>query len=176
MEKYLNDLYYDPAHPAAFGGISAIQRAVKRDQKNISVKDIKRWLSKRDTYTLHKPRRKHFNRNRVIVSGIDSQWQADLVDVSALSKYNKGHKFILTCIDVFSKFAWARPLKNKSEENVVRAFRSILKEHNRKPKTIQTDKEGEFINRAFQKFLRSLDIHFFTINNEGKAALAERFD
>ena len=152
MDKYLTNLYYDPANPAAYGGVGALHQAVKKDKKNISLKDIKTWLNGRDTYTLHRPHRRHFKRNRVIVSGIDSQWQADLVDVSAFSKQNKNHRYILTCIDIFSKFAWARPLKSKTGKNLVFAFQTIFKEQNRKPKTLQTDKGTEFLNREFQQF------------------------
>lgn len=176
MDKYLSDLYYDPSHPAGFGGVAAIKRAVKRDNKNISVKDIEKWLQGRDAYTLQKPLRRTFRRNKVIVSGIDSQWQADLVDVSSFSKQNKNHKYILTCIDIFSKFAWARALKDKTGKTIVRAFQSIIKAHNRKPQTLQTDKGKEFVNRPFQQFLRAKQIHFFTTNNETKASVVERFN
>ena len=63
------------------------------------------WLQLQPGYTLHKPARKRFRRNRVIVFGIDSQWQADLVDLQSLSQWNRGYKYLLTCIDVLSKFA-----------------------------------------------------------------------
>lgn len=58
MEEYLENLYYDPSHPAAFGGVGAIQQAAKNDGRKIRASDIKEWLSSRDTYTLHKPSRK----------------------------------------------------------------------------------------------------------------------
>ena len=77
-------------------------------------------------YTFHKSIRYNFPRNRVIVTGIDDQWQADLVDISSLARFNKGYKFLLTCINVFSKFAWVVPLKNKSGETLVNGFESIL--------------------------------------------------
>ncbi|KAJ8041597.1 Endogenous retrovirus group K member 19 Pol protein [Holothuria leucospilota] len=176
MEAYLNNLYYDPSHPAAFGGVGAIKRAAKQDKRNISVKKITEWLQGRDAYTLHKPPKKTFQRNKVIVSGIDSQWQADLVDVSSFAKQNRGYRYILTCIDILSKFAWARALKDKTSRSVTRAFRSILKEQNRKPQALQTDKGKEFLNKPFQKFLRDEKIRFFTTNNETKASVVERFN
>ncbi len=68
------------------------------------------------------------------------QFQADLVDMSAHSKENDNiHFFLLTCIDVYSKYAWARPLKSKTGKEVTKAFKSILKE-NRMPQELQTDK------------------------------------
>lgn len=128
MEDYLADVYYTPSHPSAFGGEEAVHRATKEDNKRISRREIRNWLRGRETYTLHKPLRRRFPRNRVIVSGIDSQWQADLVDVSAFLRINRGHKYTLTCIDVLSKFAWARPLKKKKGNGIVIAFWSIFRE------------------------------------------------
>ena len=134
------------------------------------------WLSGQDTYTLHKPVRRRFPRRRVVVPGIDHQWQADLVDVSRLSTTNDGYKFLLTCIDVFSKYAWVIPLKNKTGASLIRAFETIL-QSGRKPVHLQTDKGTEFTNRAFQSYLRKHDITFFTTHNEEtKASIAERFN
>ncbi len=72
------------------------------------------WLAAQDAYTLHRTAPVKYKRNRVMVYGKDAQFQADLVDMSAYSKENDDIKFLLTCIDVFSKYAWARPLKNKT--------------------------------------------------------------
>ncbi|KAJ8037999.1 hypothetical protein HOLleu_18960 [Holothuria leucospilota] len=63
---------------------------------------IQEWLKRQNTYTLHKSVRRKFPRNRVLVNAIDHQWEKDLVDLSSLSRYNEGYKFLLTCIDVLS--------------------------------------------------------------------------
>jgi len=82
MEKTLSSIYLDPSQPASFGGLDAVYRAVKEEGKTkISRKQVQDWLSQQDVYTLHKPARRHYNRSRVIVPGIDAQFQADLVDV-----------------------------------------------------------------------------------------------
>ena len=83
---------------------------------------------------------------KYLVHDIDDQWQADLADVSAISRYNNGHRFILTVIDIFSRYAWARPLKSKHGIGVAKAFKSIFDE-GRIPKRIQTDQGTEFENR-----------------------------
>ena len=86
-EKYLRELYYNPESPASFGGVDSIYRAVKNDAKyQISRNKIRSWLQKQDTYTLHKPVRYRFKRNRVIVGAIDEQWEADLVIIYGLIK------------------------------------------------------------------------------------------
>ena len=81
--------------------------------------------------------------------------------------------FLLTCIDVFSKFAWVVPLKNKSGETLVNGFHSIL-DLGRSPEKLQTDKGTEFLNRNFQSFLKEKNIHFFATNSELKASVVER--
>jgi transposase-like protein len=135
-----------------------------------------KWLSKQDVYTIHRPARKIYPRNRVEVYGIDSQWQADLVDMQSLAKHNDGFNYLLMVIDVFSKYGWARPLKSKGSHHVADAFRSILRDSGRKPLKLQTDKGTEFTNAEFQALLKRNDIHFFTLNSELKACVVERWN
>ena len=101
----LNFLYFDIKSPVAFTSPLALYREAKKRYPSLTFQQIKTWLQPKDTYTLHKPVQYNFPRNRVIVTGTDDQWQADLVDISSLARFNKGYKFLLTCIDVFSKFA-----------------------------------------------------------------------
>ena len=111
----------------------------------------------------------------MIVPGIDAQFQADLVDVQNLSRFNKGYKYLLTCIDIFSKYAWVVPLKTKQGQELVKAFQTILTS-GRKPNKLQTDQGTELLNRVFQKFLRDNNIDFFTVNSGLKASVVERFN
>ena len=176
MEKTLSSVYLDPSQPASFGGLDAVYRAVKEKGKSkISRKQVQDWLSQQDVYTLHKPARRHYKRSRVIVPGIDAQFQADLVDVQNLSRFNKGYKYLLTCVDIFSKHAWVVPLKTKQGQELVKAFQTILSS-GRKPNKLQTDQGTEFLNRVFQKFLRENNIDFFTVNSGLKASVVERFN
>lgn len=129
----LTKLYYTPSSSGSFGGIDALYRAIKDAGGRIaaSKSDVERWLQKQDTYSLHKQVTHRFPRRQVIVGGIDHQWQVDLVDVPRISCYNDGFKFILMCIDVFSKYTWAVPLINKTGAILVAAFTKILAESNR---------------------------------------------
>ena len=87
MEKVLEEIYYDPSQPGSFDGVESIYRAVlARGHKKIPRKKIQEWLRKQETYTLHKPARRRYTRNRVIVGGINDYFQADLVDLQSLSK------------------------------------------------------------------------------------------
>ncbi|GFX75722.1 uncharacterized protein TNCV_2082331 [Trichonephila clavipes] len=138
MHQDLAAFYKNPEVPNSFGGVEALHRSVKG---KYSKKDVKHWLSQKDAYTLHKPVRHKFQRNRVFVSDIDRQFQADLVDMQSLAEFNKGYKYLLTCIDLFSKFAWAVPLKDKFGKSVKSGLEIIFKE--RKPKVLQTDAENK---------------------------------
>ncbi len=144
IEKYLSQLYYNLESPASFAGIDSIYRAVKNDGKyQISRNKIRQWLQTQHTYTLHKPVRYRFKRNRVIVGRIDDEWEADLVIMGSLSTHNNGHKYVLTVIDVLSKYVWVEPLKSKTGECLVQAFGKIIKK-GRKPRMFHTNKGTEF--------------------------------
>ena len=175
MERYLKRIYTDPKHPAAYGGVEAVFRAAKGDGKTYTRKQIQQWLNTQDAYTLHKPKRHKFPRRKFVVSGMDHQWQADLMDVSKLKQANKGVTFLLTVIDILSKMAWVEPLKDKTGMSLVKAFQTIIKK-GRKPKILNTDQGTEFLNKTFQTFLRKHGIHFFTSKNETKCAVIERFN
>ena len=166
MEK----VYYNPANPGAFGGVHRLSKKIKRG-------DVKKWLTFQDAYTLHKPVRHKFPRRRVLVGGIDHQWQIDLADVSTLSKANNDNRYLLTCIDILSKYAWVIPIRNKSSENVTSAMTEILDNSNRTPLVIQADKGKEFLNKRFQHLLKVRGIRFFsTENDDMKASIVERFN
>ena len=92
-----------------------------------------------------------------------------------LSKYNKGIRFLLCVIDIFSKYAWVVPLKDKKGISIVKAFQIILKQSNRKPNKIWVDKGSEFYNAYFKKWLQDNDIVMYSTHNEGKSVFAERF-
>ena len=160
-------MYYDPKR-----GYSGVNRLVKKTR--YSKKKVEEFLAKQRVYTLHKPIRHRFKTRRVLVSNIDDQWQADLVDMQKLSKYNKNYNYILTVIDIFSKFAWAIPIKKKTGEEILKAFNIIFKY--RRPMKIHTDKGLEFINKPTQNLFQKLGIHWFTTENETKAQVVERFN
>ena len=89
-------------------------------------------------------------------------------------KRTDSYRFVLVCIDCFSKYAWVRPLKNKTRPVVTRAFRDILDE-GRVPKYLHTDHGTEYLNASFRNLMQQYNIHFFTANTDTKASIAERF-
>ena len=105
----------------------------------------------------------------------DNIWGFDLADMQLLSKYNKGIRFLLCAIDIFSKYAWVVPLKDKKGISIVKVFQLLLKQSNRKPNKIWVDEGSEFYNAYFKKWLRDNDIVMYSTHNEGKSVVAERF-
>lgn len=174
VDKYLTSLYYNPKNPGSFASAEALFRVVQEEKNHkISRKQVYDWLSSQRTFTLHKRNRKNFTRNRIIVGRVDEQWQADLIDIQKIAKYNGNNKYILVAIDILSKFTWCEPLKNKTGKCIVQGFQKIFKQ-GRKPEKLQTDHGKEFLNKQFQTFLKKNNVLFFTTNNETKAAIAER--
>ena len=102
-------------------------------------------------------------------------WGVDLAHMQSLSKYNKGIKSLLCLIDLFSKYAWVIPIKDKRGTSIVDAFKKILSDSNRKPNKILVDQGSEFYNKPFKKFLKINKIEMYSYFNERKSAVAERF-
>lgn len=121
---------------------------------------------------LHKPARKNFDRRRTIIRGLGDLWQADLAQMDRYAKDNNKHKFILIVIDCFSKFIWAKALKDKSAREVTEAFSEILSKT--KPKNLQTDQGKEFFNKNFQALMKKHGINHYHTYSIKKAAIAER--
>lgn len=117
---------------------------------------------------LHKNARVHYRRRHVLMIDIDNHWQADLADVSSIAKFNRKHNFILTVIDTFSKFGFARKLKSKHGEEVARAMQSIFDESNRVCVMLETDRGKEFYNRHFQNLLRGKNIKHYSTYSDMK--------
>ena len=117
---------------------------------------------------LHKPVRRKFKRRRVLVNGINKIWAADLVDMQAFTKFNRGVKYLLAVIDVFSKYGWLIPLKDKTGKSVASALKTILK--GRKLGKMWVDKGKEFYNKDVKDL-----ITLYSTQNEEKACVVERW-
>ena len=110
-----------------------------------------------------------FKRLKVYSSFRDNIWGVDLADMQSLSKYNKGIKYLLCAIDLFSKYAWVISLKDKKGVSIVNAFQKILDSSNRseakskgcKPNKIWVDQGSEFYNNSFKYFLKINNIEMY---------------
>ncbi len=105
----------------------------------------------------------------VVVAGADRVWAVDLAEMQEWKDSNDGERYILCCVDVFSRYAWARPLKNKTAAETLAAFKLILEEAGRKPDRVWSDQGGEFAK------LKSTGVKQYSTYGEAKAATAEAF-
>src|SRR5271170_214916 len=178
-EKYAD--YFNPRAPGSFGGVDALYRQidekskVKRGSRTKTKSELSTWLRNQPAYSMHFPVKRKFKRNITMVYTINEQFQADLIDMSSLSKQNGGVTFLLSCIDIFSKYAWVIPLRNKSGISVKLAFEKIFAE--RKPEKLQTDQGKDFENSECKALFEKLGInHFNALSGETHCAVAERFN
>jgi hypothetical protein len=117
--RKLEKLYFNPKT-----GHSVINDLAR---KSVLTNDkVKQFLDTVDTYTLYKPIIKNFETRKVYVKGIDDQFQADLVEMIPYARENDNYRYMLTCIDCFSKFAWVIRIKNKTADEVIKAFEKIF--------------------------------------------------
>lgn len=175
VDVELSKLYYNPRHPGAFAGLERFYRS----QKIATRKQVKEFLKAQETYTLHFPSRVRFPRNQVVVGGINHLWDTDLLSMQNLASENESFKYIVTGIDVLSKYAYCEKLKTKSARDVTAGFRKMLdraKEENRKPMAVRSDAGSEYRNRSFRHLMEEYGVkHYTTSNTETKAHFAEIF-
>ena len=156
-------------------------------RSGIAINEIKQNLKLAEE--LYKPIIRNLKKR--VYSEFKDNFCADLADMKLLRKLNKGFRFLLWIIDVFSKYAWVVPLKDKKSASIVNAFQKILNDSasseakskgrrqsqskRRKPNKISVDKGNEFYNNSFRQWLKHKDIEMYSIHNEGKPVVPERF-
>ena len=123
---------------------------------------------------LNKPVIHKFERKKTVVNYIDHIYSADLVDMRMYSKINKGYNYIFTNIDIFSKYAWAFPIKSKKIHDVKLCFQKIFKE--RKPRYLWTDKEPAFFSKELLKYFKDNDVIIYYTNSHLKVVNIKRFN
>ncbi len=161
------DIYYNVKHPAGYGGAYKLKAATTHG-------NVMKWLSGQPPYTLHKPMLRKFPTRPYRTRGINDLWQMDLMEMIPYAKINNGYKYILTCIDVFSRFARALPLKSKGGLETAKAIATWL--HEVKPIHIQTDQGKEFYNTHVQSLFKTYNINHYSVYSQFKAAIVERFN
>ena len=183
-DKILKNKAFDIANDPKYDGcqrglVSVVYKFFDKKFKGSGAKHVNTKLiphNEQLAEELHKHIIRKFEKRKVHAAFKDNVWGADLPDMQLLSKYNKGIRFLLCAIDIFSKYAWFVPLKDKKGITIVKAFQIILKQSNsRKPNKIWADKGSEFYNAYFKKWLRDNDIVIYSTHNEGKSVVTERF-
>ena len=167
MIKAINELPYNQQQYGTF----LVKNIIRSKRKlglgnNFTMEDL--------SNELNKPTIQKFERKKVIVNHINEIHSTDLVDMSQYSKINRGYKYIFTNIDVFSKIAYAFPIKSKKIQDIKACFQKIFK--NNKPKYIWSDKEPAFLSKEMQQFFKDNNVKIYHTNSHLKAVVIERFN
>ena len=171
-ENDLKTKYTTPGSPIAFGGIDTVYQYYRGILDKEQIKEI---LSGLTSYTLHKQFHKN-QRNPTYAHFKRYQFQMDLVDIQEYADANDGYRYILSCIDIFTRKAWIRLLRSKHGDVVLKAFKSILEEAGEPPKIVTFDLGTEFRNKDFTKFCKENNIEVRTPDSFVHAAFVERFN
>jgi len=171
--KVLDGLYYDTSNSTAYTSGPKLWEYIKVNKLDISKKQFNDWKSKQTTFTTHTQAKQKFKRVRVIARGIDSLWDADLLQISAFSAQNDGINFILVAIDVFSRYLRVKKMKSKSAQDSLAAIKQLFEEVNQLPVTFRSDMGGEFANRLVKKFIKDSGVYQQLTYNKAKANYAE---
>ena len=182
-DKVLRDKAYDIASNPEYDGYqrglaSMVYKFFDKKSMGSGVKKLKDTAKPSSLILadeLHKPVIKKFNKRKVYSQFKDNIWGVDLADMQPLRKKNKSIKYLLCAIDLYSKYAFVIPLKDKKGISIVNGFNKIIKQSNRKPNKIWVDQGSEFYNSVFKKWLSVNDIIMYSTYNEGKSVVAERF-
>ena len=140
-------------------------------QKRITAPAWKKQLARE----LLKPKQNRFSRRRIFSPNVNSIWTMDLLDIHQFARHNKNYRFILVVLDIFSRFAWAIPLKDKSGIGVAKALEDIITTSDSKPYKVWSDRGTEFYNAAVAQLFERYMIKLYSTYNEPKASIAERF-
>jgi hypothetical protein len=175
MEEILSKIYNDLTNPSAFAGIQPLWEEAQKIDKRITLKDVKHYLEGHRTYSLMRPRRVHFPRSKTVAAGFMTDCHVDLADFKALSRTNKGNRYLLLGIDVLSKMVFVEPLRSKKAEGMPAAFDNLIKRMPMKPMRIFSDLGTEFCNKHMREYFEREDIQKLQASNATtKASLAER--
>lgn len=176
-EKILTEIYYDPK--TGYIGQNKLYQKVKAIDPSITRNIVIEWIKTQDSIqTQNKnPVQTQKKYQKKIVGGHNS-YQCDLTFYSKFKRQNKGYWVILTVIEMNTRKAYARPLKNKETKTVLDAFKDILKELPEDMDRIESDNGSEFINKQFQKMIDDEEIIHLTFDAENHRALGvvERFN
>lgn len=124
---------------------------------------------------IHHRARRNFPKRKVVVFRKDEIWAMDLAQMNAYEEFNDGYKYILCIVDVFSKYAFCVPLKNKNSETVLSAVKKVISDSGREPEKFWVDKGSEFYNNKFKHWLKEKNITIYSTYGESKSAIVERF-
>ena len=177
-EQELRSIYYDPI--SGYQSRERLYQKARESGLKVSRREVNEWLETQDTYTMHKPVRKRHKFQKTYVNDLADQIQLDLVDLSKFSHKNQGYRWILTGIEILSRYALAFPVQRKDTAHMTEAVTNLLEEFKigfgKYPNVVQFDDGKEFYNVGVKRLLKGKEIKYFSTKSNKKAAIVERFN
>ena len=177
-EQELRDIYYDPS--ADYQSAERLYQKAKEKEIGVSRRAVRDWLKTQDTYTRYKPITRKHKYRKTYVKDLADQVQLDLVDMGKYGSMNKGYRWILTAVEILSRYAFAIPVYRKDGESMTKSVNLLLKKFRERfgkyPNSVQFDEGKEFCNVGIRNVLKSHDVNYFSTKSEKKAAIVERFN
>jgi hypothetical protein len=126
IDEYLTSLYYDPLKPGSYSGLQKFWKNIKLDNYyKLTFKKVSLWLKSQESYIRHQPRPKVYPHQKILMSSMDEQWDADLLVLDKFSRENSGYKYLAIFIDIFSRYIWVEPMKTKTGGEMVQVLGRI---------------------------------------------------
>lgn len=167
----LKRMYYKISDPGSFGSIEKLKSRLPKSQRDSVVP----WLQSQDVYTTFHKKRRNFPVNFNMAMESDHCWEVDLAIMEKFAEDNNNVKYLLFCIDMFDKFLWVEPMKHKTGEACLAAFKKILERaHPRICRFLRSDLGREFDNSLLKKFIATKGITWQMAGNWSKAGSVER--
>jgi len=169
IEDDIAKSYHLPPHPTSFSGVQNVSRHF-----SISEGKAAKILAASDVYGLHREYKKPRVRNPFYIRFKRQQLQVDLIEMQYLADDNDGVRYLVCCIDCFTKFLWVRAVKTKSAVEVLTAMKSVIRDMGEKPREMFCDRGTELKNKLMRKYLDETGIELVHPNSEIKAGIVER--
>ena len=169
--KEIRRSWLSSRYSGSFAGLSSF---MKNRKKWKDAKHVEKELQKLEGFSLHRPIRKNFKRNKIWAHYFNSIWGADLADIAKHEKSNRPYRMILFVVDSFSKYLYTVPVKDKSAQSMIAAFKRVFRQAATRPAYLHTDAGKEFTSKDFKAFLRENNVKQYSIYSIMKSAITER--
>lgn len=159
-----------------FTSVEPLLSEARKANKSVSRSDVQQFLATQPAYTLHRQAKCRYKRLATLAPGLHTEWQADLTVFDRLSKHNRGHKYLLVCIDTLSRMLFVEPVKTKSSQDMMGAFDRLFERSKYVPWKLLTDQGVEFTAKQMQQYFKSKDVEHFCMftSPQFHAGMAER--
>ena len=178
VEQELRNIYYNPS--TGYQSAERLYQKAKESGLKVSRRLVGDWLKTQDTYTRYKPIIRKHKYQKTFVRDLGDQIQMDLVDMGKYKNQNKGFYWILTAVEILSRYAFTIPIYRKTTNYMTKAVNGLLEKFKERfgkyPKTAQFDDGKEFYNVGVKNLFESRDVKYFSTNSSRKAAIVERFN